>query len=140
VTKPFGIAELMARLRAALRTRSAVEEAPTMETADFTLDLAARRAGRGTREIRLTATEWQAVEVLARNPGRLITHAQLLERVWGITDTKNNYVRVYLLSIRRKLEPDPAHPRYFLTEHRSGVRFDPQGRRRGRRLRRERRG
>jgi len=72
--------------------------------------------------------QWQAVEVLARNPGRLITQAQLLERVWGITDTKNNYVRVYLLSIRRKLEPDPAHPRYFLTEHRSGVRFDPQGR------------
>jgi DNA-binding winged helix-turn-helix (wHTH) protein len=69
--------------------------------------------------------EWQIVNLLARNPGRLITHTQLLEHVWGLKDTKNNYVRVYLAAIRRKLEPDPTHARYFLTEPRSGIRFDP---------------
>jgi len=126
VTKPFGIAELVSRLRVALRvTRAAEAETPVLETADFTLDLSAKRAVRDSGDVRLTATEWQIVEFLARNPGRLITHGQLLERVWGLTDTKNNYVRVYLAAIRRKLEPDPAHPRYFLTEPRSGVRFDP---------------
>jgi two-component system, OmpR family, KDP operon response regulator KdpE len=96
-----------------------------LETPDFTLDLAARRARARTRDVRLTATEWQIVEFLARNPGRLITQGQLLEQVWGLKDTKNNYVRVYLSAIRRKLEPDPAHPRYFLTEPGSGTRFDP---------------
>jgi two-component system KDP operon response regulator KdpE len=65
------------------------------------------------------------VELLAINAGRLVTQSQLLERVWGLRDTRNNYVRVFLAAIRRKLEPDPAHPRYFITEPRSGVRFDP---------------
>jgi len=125
VTKPFGIAEFVSRLRVALRVARADTEAPVLETADFTLDLAAKRALRDGHDVRLTATEWQIVEFLARNPGRLITHGQLLERVWGLTDTKNNYVRVYLAAIRRKLEPDPARPRYFLTEPRSGVRFEP---------------
>jgi two-component system, OmpR family, KDP operon response regulator KdpE len=125
VTKPLGIAEFMARLRAALRVAGPAHEAPVLETADFTLDLAAKRAVRGGNDVRLTATEWQIVEVLARNPGRLITREQLLQHVWGLKDTKNNYIRVYLSAIRRKLEPDPAQPRYFLTEPRSGVRFDP---------------
>lgn len=125
VTKPFGIAELMARLRVALRTKSAVPEQPLLRTEHFTLDLAARRVVRDGCDVRLTATEWQIVELLARNPGRLVTHGQLLQEVWGLTDTKNNYVRVYLAAIRRKLEPDPGHPRYFLTEPRSGIRFDP---------------
>jgi len=127
VTKPFGIAELMARLRAALRVKGpgSGNEAPVVHTEDFVLDLAARRAQRGTENVHLTATEWQIVEFLARNPGRLVTRAQLLERIWGLKDTNNNYVRVYLAAIRRKLEPDPAHPRYFLTEPRAGVRFDP---------------
>jgi two-component system, OmpR family, KDP operon response regulator KdpE len=124
MTKPFGIAEFMARLRAALRVTRRTEEAPVLETLDFTLDLAARRARRGAQDVRLTATEWQIVELMARNPGRLITQAQMLERVWGLTNTKNNYVRVYLAAIRRKLEPDPAHPRYFLTELGSGVRLE----------------
>ncbi len=124
MTKPFGIAEFMARLRAALRVNRPADEAPVLETADFTLDLAARRASRAGCEVHLTATEWQIVTFLARNPRRLITHAQLLEQVWGLRDTKNNCVRVYLSAIRRKLEPDPAKPRYFLTEPRSGVRLD----------------
>ncbi len=125
MTKPFGIAEFMARLRAALRVNRPAHEIPALQTQDFMLDLTARRARRGDRDVHLTATEWQIVGLLARNPGRLITQKQLLEEVWGLKDTKNNYVRVYLAAIRRKLEPDPAHPRYFLTEPRSGIRFDP---------------
>jgi two-component system, OmpR family, KDP operon response regulator KdpE len=125
MTKPFGIAEFMARLRVALRARAAGEEGPVIETKDFTLDLAARRARRDGADVALTATEWELVSFLARNPGRLITHAQMLEQVWGLTNTKNNYVRVYLAAIRRKLEPDPSHPRYFVTEPRSGIRFRP---------------
>jgi len=125
MTKPFGIAEFMARLRAALRVTRRTEEAAVVRTADFTLDLAARRARRGGRDVHLTATEWEILGLLVRNPGRLVTQSQLLEQVWGLKDTKNNYVRVYLATIRRKLEPDPAHPRYFVTEPRSGVRFDP---------------
>jgi two-component system KDP operon response regulator KdpE len=117
----------MARLRAALRVNHPTDQTPVLETPDFTLDLAAKRARRGTRDIHLTATEWQIVDLLARNPGRLITQTQLLEHVWGLKNTKNNYVRVrvYLAAIRRKLEPDPTQPRYFLTEPRSGIRFDP---------------
>jgi two-component system KDP operon response regulator KdpE len=127
VTKPFGIDELMARLRVALRAPTPVEEVALVETADFTIDLAAKRVRRQDRDIRLTATEWQVVEILARNPGRLITQRQLLQQVWGLTDMKTNYVRVLMVAVRRKLEPDPSHPRYFITEPGSGLRFVPEG-------------
>jgi two-component system KDP operon response regulator KdpE len=127
VTKPFGIDELMARLRVALRVTTATDEAATVETADFSIDLAAKRIRKDGADVRLTATEWQVVEILARNPGRLITHRHLLEQVWGLTDTKTNYVRVLMVAVRRKLEPDPAHPRYFITEPGSGIRFVPEG-------------
>ena len=127
VSKPFGMDELMARLRVALRTTTPVEDSPVIETADFTIDLAAKRVRRGGADVRLTATEWQVVELLARNAGRLVTQRQLLEQVWGLSDVKTNYVRVFMVSIRRKLEPDPAHPRYFLTEPGSGLRFVPEG-------------
>jgi two-component system KDP operon response regulator KdpE len=126
VTKPFGMDELMARLRVALRSPTP-DAAPTVETADFTIDLAAKRVRKAGHDVRLTATEWQVVEVFARNPGRLVTQRQLLEQVWGVTDIKTNYVRVLMVAIRRKLEPDPAHPRYFLTEPGSGLRFVPEG-------------
>jgi two-component system KDP operon response regulator KdpE len=128
VTKPFGMDELMARVRAALRHPVPPEELPTVETAAFTIDLGARRVTREGREIRLTATEWQVVELLARNPGRLITHRHMVEQIWGLKDTKTNYVRVFMVAIRKKLEPDPAHPRYFITEPGSGIRFIPEGR------------
>lgn len=127
VTKPFGMDELMARLRVALRPPVSTDQAPTVDTADFTIDLAAKRVRRDGHDVRLTATEWQVVELLARNPGRLITQKELLERVWGLRDTKTNYVRVFMVAIRRKLEPEPAHPRYFLTEPGSGIRFVPEG-------------
>jgi two-component system KDP operon response regulator KdpE len=127
VSKPFGMDELMARLRVALRSSVPAEEVPVIETADFTIDLAAKRVRRGDTDVRLTATEWQVVELLARNAGRLVTQRQLLEEVWGLSDVKTNYVRVFMVSIRRKLEPDPSHPRYFLTEPGSGLRFVPEG-------------
>jgi DNA-binding response OmpR family regulator len=123
VTKPFGMDELMARVRVALRVPDAPEQAPIVETPDFTIDLAAKQVRRNGRDVRLTRTEWQIVELLVRNAGRLVTQRQLLERVWGVTDAKTNYVRVFMVAIRRKLEPDPAHPRYFITEPGSGLRF-----------------
>jgi two-component system KDP operon response regulator KdpE len=127
VGKPFGMDELMARLRVALRIPASVEDAPVVDTPDFSIDLAAKRVRRDGHEVRLTATEWQVVELLARNPGKLVTQRQLLEQVWGLHNTKTNYVRVFLVTIRRKLEPDPAHPRYFITEPGSGIRFVPEG-------------
>jgi len=127
VSKPFGMDELMARLRVALRTTTPPEEMPVVETADFTIDLANKRVRKGSADVRLTATEWQVVELLARNPGKLVTQRQLLEQVWGLSDVKTNYVRVFMVSIRKKLEPDPTHPRYFLTEPGSGLRFVPEG-------------
>ena len=125
VTKPFGIEELMARVRVALRVPPG-DEAPVVETPDFIIDLAAKRVSRNGKDVRLTATEWQIVELLARNPGKLVTQRQMLEQVWGLEDIKTNYVRVFMVAIRKKLEPDPAHPRYFITEPGSGLRFVPE--------------
>jgi two-component system KDP operon response regulator KdpE len=127
VTKPFGIDELMARLRVALRVSTPSDETATVDTADFSIDLTAKRIRKHGTEVRLTATEWRVVEILARNPGRLITHRHLLEQVWGLSDIKTNYVRVLMVAVRRKLEPDPSHPRYFITEPGSGLRFVPEG-------------
>jgi two-component system KDP operon response regulator KdpE len=128
VTKPFGMDELLARLRAALRRAAPAEEDAVIETADFTVDLAAKRVRAADGEIRLTPTEWHVVEVLVRNAGKLVSQRQLLQEVWGPQyGTETNYLRVYLAQIRRKLEPDPAKPRYFITEARMGYRFEPDG-------------
>jgi len=128
VSKPFGMDELMARVRVALRKPATAEEAPVVETRDFTIDLANKRVRRSDgKDVRLTATEWQVVELLARNPGKLLTHRQLMTDVWGLHDAKSNLLRVYLVSIRRKLEPDPSKPLYFVTEPGSGLRFVPEG-------------
>jgi len=127
VTKPFGMGELVARLRAALRRAAASERSvPLIETSDFVIDLGAKRVTRlGGEEIRLTPTEWGIVEVLALNEGKLISQVQLLKDVWGPTyGEETNYLRVFMAQIRRKLEPDPAAPRYFKTEPGMGYRFD----------------
>jgi two-component system KDP operon response regulator KdpE len=93
-------------------------------TRDFTVDLTAKRVARDSKEVRLTPTEWEIVEILVRNEGRLVTQRQLLKAVWGPQyEKETNYLRVYLAQIRRKLEPDPSRPRYFLTEPRMGYRF-----------------
>jgi two-component system KDP operon response regulator KdpE len=129
VTKPFNMDELMARLRVALRDRRPGPDEPVVVTEHFTVDLAAQQVTRGGRPVRLTRTEWQIVALLARHPGCLVTRRQLLAEVWGTTDAgRSNYVRVFMVAIRRKLEPDPAHPRYFITEPGSGVRFLPGAR------------
>jgi two-component system KDP operon response regulator KdpE len=128
VTKPFGMDELLARMRAALRRAvppDAAEE-PVVETPDFRVDLAAKRVTTTAGEVRLTPTEWHLVEVLVRHAGKLVSQRQLLQEVWGPAyGRESNYLRVYLAQIRRKLEPDPAHPRYFLTEPGMGYRFVP---------------
>jgi len=126
VTKPFGMDELLARLRAALRRAAPGEEEAVVETAHFTVDLTAKRVTTTSGEVRLTPTEWHIVEVLVRNPERLVTQRQLLHEVWGPQyEKETNYLRVYLAQIRKKLEPDPSRPRYFVTEARMGYRFVP---------------
>ena len=125
VTKPFGMDELFARLRAALRRGAPAPEAPLIETEHFTVDLAAKKVIREGAEIRLTPTEWGIVEVLVRNAGRLVTHKQLLLEVWGPSYAdESNYLRVHMAHIRRKLEPQTGRPRYFVTESGMGYRFD----------------
>jgi two-component system KDP operon response regulator KdpE len=126
VTKPFGMDELLARLRAALRRHLPAPEEAVVTTEDFEVDLAAKRVRVGDREVHLTPTEWQLLEVLVRNPGRLITQRQLLQQVWGPAyEKETNYLRVYMAQLRRKLEPEPAHPQYLHTEPGMGYRFTP---------------
>ncbi|MGW4159110.1 response regulator [Streptomyces sp. NPDC004788] len=128
MTKPFSMDELLARLRAAARRREAVPETEvtTVETAHFTVDLVARKVRLGGSDIRLTPTEWHLLDILVRNPGRLIAQGRLLEEVWGASYRGNtNYLRVYMAQLRRKLEPDPSHPRYLITESGMGYRFEP---------------
>ncbi|PTT66569.1 response regulator [Arthrobacter sp. HMWF013] len=123
VTKPFGMDELLARLRAALR-RGTTGDLPVVETEHFTVDLAAKRVTRAGETVRLTPTEWKILELLARNRGALVTHDELLNQVWGPAYAgETNYLRVYLAQLRRKLETDPANPRHLLTEQGLGYRF-----------------
>jgi two-component system KDP operon response regulator KdpE len=126
VTKPFGMDELLARLRAALRRSLPGPNAPAVSTKAFTVDLAARRVTARDREIRLTPTEWHLLEILVRDPGKLITQQELLRQVWGPAyGTETNYLRVHLANLRRKLEPDPSRPTYLITEPGIGYRFEP---------------
>jgi two-component system, OmpR family, KDP operon response regulator KdpE len=125
VTKPFGMGELLARLRAALRREvDGEEEVPVIETADFTIDLAVKRVTKAGTEVKLTPTEWGVVEVLVRHRGKLVSQTQLLKEVWGPQyGEETNYLRVFIAQVRRKLEPQPSNPRYFLTEPGMGYRF-----------------
>jgi two-component system KDP operon response regulator KdpE len=126
VTKPFGMDELLARLRAALRRATPGTEEAVVVTDAFAIDLVAKKVSDadGT-EIKLTPTEWQIIEVLARNRGKLVSQRQLLQEVWGPQyETETNYLRVFLAQIRRKLERDPARPAHFITEPGMGYRFE----------------
>ncbi|SER18766.1 response regulator [Lentzea albida] len=128
VTKPFGMDELLARLRAAVRRSAATgpEDEPVVKTASFTVDLAAKRVLKDGAEVHLTPTEWGLLEVLARNAGKLVAQKQLLRDVWGPAyEKETHYLRVYLAQLRRKLEPEPARPRHLLTEPGMGYRFEP---------------
>lgn len=131
VTKPFSMDELLARLRAATRrqedpARSHTDEVAVVTTDEFTIDLVAKKVHRGERTVRLTPTEWHLLEILITHPGRLIAQSRLLLEVWGPTYRENtNYLRVYMAQLRRKLEADPSHPRYLITEPGMGYRFEP---------------
>jgi two-component system KDP operon response regulator KdpE len=126
VTKPFGMDELLARIRSALRRAAPADTAPVIRTDAFTIDLAAKRLTTEEGEIRLTPTEWHLLEILVRNPGKLVSQRHLLQEVWGPAyETETNYLRVYIAQLRRKLEPDPSRPRHLLTEPGMGYRFEP---------------
>ena len=125
LTKPFGMDELFARLRAAMRRAVLPEGKAVVETPDFTLDFAAKRVHRNGELVRLTPTQWHIVEVLVRHAGRLVTYEQVLQEVWGPTYGKEtNYLRVFMTQIRKELEPEPSRPRYFITEPGLGFRFE----------------
>ena len=127
VTKPFGMEEFLARLRAAVRRASAATDTdePVVDTASFTVDLAAKKVTRNGADVHLTPTEWGILEMLARHPGRLVGREELLKEVWGPAYAKeNHYLRVYLAQLRRKLEDDPAQPRHLLTEAGMGYRLE----------------
>jgi two-component system, OmpR family, KDP operon response regulator KdpE len=139
ITKPFGVEELLARMRAAARRTGAGEDQPRIRLGDLIIDLSAKRvirqadvpAGTGNPaatpdDIRLTPTEWHLLEVLLRNPGKLLSRSQLLTEVWGpgYADATGN-LRLYMAQLRRKLEPDPARPRWLITEPGMGYRYQP---------------
>ncbi|MGO8890692.1 MAG: response regulator [Streptosporangiaceae bacterium] len=155
ITKPFGVEELLARMRAAVRRTGTVEDLPKIQLGHLVVDLAAKRvtrqatvpagggeagadqaggaggqAGGGAPaqadDIRLTPTEWHLLEVLLRNPGKLLSRNQLLTEVWGpgYADATGN-LRLYMAQLRRKLEPDPARPRWLITEPGMGYRYQP---------------
>jgi two-component system KDP operon response regulator KdpE len=124
LTKPFGMDELFARIRAATRRAVVPEGDPVVTTPDFTIDFAAKRVLRDGEVVRLTPRQWRIVEVLVRNRGRLVTYSELLHDVWGPGyGTETNYLRVFMTHIRQRLEPEPSHPRYFITEPGMGYRF-----------------
>jgi two-component system KDP operon response regulator KdpE len=128
VTKPFGMDELLARMRAAVRRSSTVPtgEEAVIETEAFTVDLAAKKVIRDGAEVHLTPTEWGVLELLVRNRGKLVGQKQLLQEVWGPSyASETHYLRVYLAQLRRKLEPQPSRPRHLLTEAGMGYRFEP---------------
>ncbi len=133
VTKPFGMDELLARMRAAVRRSTPEASEPRVKLGHLMVDLAAKRVMRsaddGTTppDIRLTPTEWHLLEVLLRHPGKLMSQRQLLQEVWGpgYADATGN-LRLYMAQLRRKLEPDPARPRWLLTEPGMGYRFQPE--------------
>jgi two-component system KDP operon response regulator KdpE len=113
-------------VRAALRRSDPGEEEPLVVTASFTVDLAAKQVVRDGAPVHLTPKEWGMVEVLARNPGRLVSQSQMLLDVWGPGyESETEYLRVLMARVRRKLEPDPSRPRHFRTEPGMGFRFEP---------------
>jgi len=128
VTKPFGIDELLARVRAALRRSGADADTASFEVGEFRVDLESRRVHARGQEIRLTPKEFDLFVYMARHPSRVITHRTLLEAVWGeASQEQPEYLRVFMGRLRKKLEPDPSNPRFLVTEPWVGYRFNPNG-------------
>ncbi len=126
VTKPFATEELLARIRALTRRAPETAEQPVVRFGDVVVDLAARQVVRAGQDVRLTPTEWSVLEQLVRNPRRLVTQQTLLTSVWGPKHMRDSgYLRIYLGTLRKKLEPTPSSPRYLITEPGIGYRFTP---------------
>jgi two-component system, OmpR family, KDP operon response regulator KdpE len=124
ITKPFGVGELMARIRVSLRRMAHAEDEPVIHCGNLVLDLAQRRVMRGDLEIKLTPTEYDIFKVLVQNAGKVLTHKQLLKAVWGNSYNEDtHYIRVYIGHLRRKIEENPTQPQYIITESRIGYRF-----------------
>ena len=128
VTKPFGMDELLARVRAALRRSGGEPEVEAFDAGDFRIDLGSRRVHARGQEVRLTPKEFELFVYMARHPNRVLTHRTLLEAVWGeASQEQPEYLRVFMGQLRKKLEPDPSNPRYLVTEPWVGYRFNPRG-------------
>ncbi|HEV2468717.1 MAG TPA: response regulator transcription factor [Candidatus Sulfotelmatobacter sp.] len=127
VTKPFGMNELLARVRANLRrVPSGGEEDPVIEIGDFRIDTAAHKVTVRRSEVRLTPKEFELLVYLARRPGKVVNHRTLLGAIWGGQSTEQpEYLRVFVGQLRKKLEPDSSSPRYIVTEPWVGYRFEP---------------
>jgi two-component system KDP operon response regulator KdpE len=125
LTKPFGLGELLARMRTALRhARPQTTEGTAVQVGDLRIDLAARAVTLAGEPVHLTPLEYKLLVLLMRNAGKVLTHRQLLRDVWGPHDVhENHYLRVFVATLRRKVEPDPTRPRYILTEQGVGYRF-----------------
>jgi two-component system KDP operon response regulator KdpE len=131
VTKPFGMDELLARMRAVSRRVVPADDEPVVTFGRVRVDLGAKRVQRrtddGIEDVHLTPTEWDVLDVLLRHPGKLVSQRQLLVQVWGPAYARESgYTRLYLAQLRRKLEDDPRHPRHLLTEPGMGYRFRPE--------------
>lgn len=129
VTKPFSIEELLARIRALTRRVQKDEAVPSVRLGDVTIDLAARSVTResssGRRQVRLTPTEWQVIEILIRNAGRLVTRQTLLTSIWGTEHAEDSgYLRLYVSQLRKKIESDPSNPVHIITEPGMGYRLE----------------
>jgi two-component system KDP operon response regulator KdpE len=126
LTKPFGTAELMARMRVLLRRQHKPESnTPKFSFGDIQVDLSSRKVIKANQEIHLSKTEYQLLNVLLVNQGRVVTHRQLLKEVWGGQHAEDShYLRIYMGHLRQKLEDDPAQPKYLLTETGIGYRLD----------------
>jgi two-component system KDP operon response regulator KdpE len=126
VTKPFNVDELLARIRAVSRRTAIADEAPVVTFGDVTIDLRAHRVTQADTDVRLTPTEWQLLEILVRNPGRLVSQRELIRAVRGPNyDDAAHYLRQFMAQLRQKLETDPARPQHLLTEPGMGYRFQP---------------
>lgn len=124
VAKPFSMGELMARIRVCLRRIATSDSEPLLTCGGLTVDMAQRRVAVDGHEIKLTPTEYLIIKLLAQNAGRVLTHKQLLKAVWGNSDySDTHYVRVYVGMLRRKIEKDPAQPKYIITESGIGYRL-----------------
>ncbi|WP_241243593.1 response regulator [Caldicellulosiruptor changbaiensis] len=124
VTKPFGMGELLARIRTALRHRTMVTPQMSIELDDLKIDLATRKIMVGEKEVKLTPTEYEILKILALNAGKVVTHKQLLKEVWGpMYENEVHYLRIYIAQIRKKIEADPSRPRHLITEPGVGYRL-----------------